>query len=159
MPFMGHGGPDEELAMSFKKILVSTDRSELSNKAIHAAIELAQESGAKLVAVTVVEPDPYAGMAGRQSEASDSHQARQRVHAEECLHDLRQAAARAHIECDVLTKETDTPWEGIVEAAEEQDCDLIVMATRPRSGLAALWRRSQTQAVLANSKRPVLVYR
>lgn len=145
--------------MSFKRILVSTDRSELSNKAIHAAIELAQESGAKLIAVTVVRPDPYAGMAGRQSEASDSHFARQRIQAEECLHDLRTAAQNAHIECDVLTKETDRPWEGIVEAAEEEDCDLIVMATRARSIWSTLWKRSQMQAVLANSKRPVLVYR
>src|SRR5262245_38889043 len=52
----GHRRPrSEELAMSFKRILVSTDRSELSHKAIHAAIELAQESGARLVAVTVIE--------------------------------------------------------------------------------------------------------
>lgn len=145
--------------MSFKKILVSTDRSELSNKAIHAAIALARESGAKLVAVTVVEPDRYAGMAGRQSEASDSHHARQRIKAEECLHDLRTAAQDAHIDCDVLTKETDTPWEGIVEAAQEQDCDLIVMATRTRNPLSNLLRRSQTQAVLAHSRLPVLVYR
>jgi nucleotide-binding universal stress UspA family protein len=79
--------------------------------------------------------------------------------AEACLHDLREAAQAAHVDCDVVTKETDTPWEGIVETAEEQGCDLIVMATRPRNGVEALISRSQTQEVLRHSRLPVLVYR
>jgi len=143
----------------FKRILVSTDRSDLSNKAIHAAIDLAKDSGAKLVAVTVVAPYKFAGMAGYHNEGFDSHHSEAMVHAEECLHDLREAARSADVDCDVVTKETDTPWEGIVEVAQEQHCDLIVMATRPRSGLQALISRSQTQEVIRHSPLPVLVYR
>lgn len=143
----------------FKRILVSTDRSELSNKAIHAAIDLARDSGAKLVAVTVVRPYRYAGMAGYRNEAYDGHHSEAMMHAEACLHGLREAAREAHVDCDVVTKETDTPWEGIVATAEEQDCDLIVMATRKRFGLQALIGRSQTQEVLRHSPLPVLVYR
>jgi nucleotide-binding universal stress UspA family protein len=142
----------------FKRILVSTDRSELSNKAIHAAIDLARDSGAKLVAVTVVQPYKYAGMAGN-GDAFDGHHSKALMYAEECLHDLREAARDAKVDCDVITKETDTPWKGIVDAAEEQDCDLIVMATRRRFGLQALMSRSQTQEVLRHSPLPVLVYR
>ena len=143
----------------FKRILVSTDRSELSNKAIHAAIDLARESGAQLVAVTVVQPYRYAGMAGYRNEAYDGHHSEMLERAEACLHELRVAARAAEVDCEVVTKETDTPWEGIVSAAEEQHCDLIVMATRKRFGLDALIRRSQTQEVLKHSALPVLVYR
>lgn len=143
----------------FKRILVSTDRSDLSNKAIHAAIDLAKDSGAKLVAVTVVQPYRYAGMAGYSSDDLAGHDTQTRIEAEACLHDLREAAAAAKVDCDLVTKETDTPWEGIVETAEEQQCDLIVMATRPRSGLQALLTRSQTQEVIRHSPLPVLVYR
>jgi nucleotide-binding universal stress UspA family protein len=145
--------------MMFKRILVSTDRSELSVKAIEAAIRMARESQAQLVGVTVVEPYKFSGMAGHHTEGSDDHHSRMRARAEDTLHALREAAAEAHVDCEVLTKETDTPWEGIVETAQEQQCDLIVMATRPRTGLQALLGRSQTQAVLENCKVPVLVYR
>jgi nucleotide-binding universal stress UspA family protein len=143
----------------FKRILVSTDRSELSSKAIHAAIDLAKDSGAQLVAVTVVQPYRFAGMAGYRNEAYDGHHSEMLVKAEQSLHDLRQAAQAAAVDCEVVTKETDTPWEGIVSAAEEQHCDLIVMATRKRFGLQALIGRSQTQEVLRHSEVPVLVYR
>jgi nucleotide-binding universal stress UspA family protein len=143
----------------FKRILVSTDRSELSTKAIHAAIGLAKDSGAQLVAVTVVQPYRYAGMAGYSAEDLAGHDNEVRIEAEACLHDLREAAAAAKVTCEVVTKETDTPWEGIVETAEEQHCDLIVMATRPRTGLQALMHRSQTQEVIKHSRLPVLVYR
>jgi len=143
----------------FKRILVSTDRSELSAKAIHAAIDLARDAGAELVAVTVVPPYKYAGMAGYRNEAYDGHHSEVLVQAEACLHDLRAAAQAARVPCEVVTKETDTPWEGIVETAEEQHCDLIVMATRRRTGLDALMGRSQTQEVIRHSSLPVLVYR
>jgi nucleotide-binding universal stress UspA family protein len=143
----------------FKRILVSTDRSSLSSKAIHAAIELAKDSGAQLVGVTVVPPFKYAGMAGYAAEAYDGHHSEVLMQAEACLHGLREAAQQAQVDCAVVTKETDTPWEGIVETASEQGCDLIVMATRPRSGLQALIGRSQTQEVLKHSPLPVLVYR
>jgi len=143
----------------FKRILVSTDRSELSQKAIHAAIDLARDSGAKLVAVTVVQPYRFAGMAGYRNEAYDGHHSQVLGQAEQCLHGLREAAQAAQVDCEVVTKETDTPWEGIVETAEERGCDLIVMATRPRTGLQALIGRSQTQEVIKHSPLPVLVYR
>lgn len=143
----------------FKRILVSTDRSDLSAKAIHAAIDLARDVGADLVAVTVVPPYRYAGMAGCHSEDWNQHHSHALEQAEACLHDLREAARTAHVPCEVVTKESDHPWEGIVAAAEEQRCDLIVMATRERSGLEAMLGRSQTQEVLRHCALPVLVYR
>lgn len=143
----------------FKRILVSTDRSDLSVKAIHAAVELARDSGAQLVGVTVVPPFRYAGMAGYRNEVYDGHHSEVLMQAEACLHGLREAAQQASVDCAVVTKETDTPWEGIVEAATEQQCDLIVMATRARTGLRSLITRSQTQEVLRHSPLPVLVYR
>ena len=94
-----------------------------------------------------------------RSDGYDSHHSGTLAYAEECLKTLRDAAQEARVECDVVTKETDTPWEGIVETAQEQHCDLIVMATRNRFGIDALLHRSQTQEVLKHSPLPVLVYR
>lgn len=143
----------------FKRILVSTDRSELSTKAIQAAIELARDHGAKLIGMTVVAPYRYAGMAGCDSQDVNGHHAKSQHHAVSCLRELRTAAQQASVPCEVVTKETNTPWEGIVAVAQEQSCDLIVMATRVRSGLEAMLGKSQTQEVMRHTDVPVLVYR
>ena len=51
------------------------------------------------------------------------------------------------------------PWEAIIDHSKAQDCDVIVMASHGRRGVAALLLGSETQRVLIHSKLPVLVVR
>ncbi|KAG0777666.1 hypothetical protein G6F22_011715 [Rhizopus arrhizus] len=75
---------------------------------------------------------------------------------------LAEAAARAQalgVPCTTEMRESDTPYQVIIDIALTQGCDLIAMTSHGRSGMAALLLGSQTQKVLAHSTVPVLVYR
>ena len=58
----------------------------------------------------------------------------------------------------VVTK-ISTPYEGIIDAAKKQKCDVIFMASHGRRGISALVMGSVTQKVLSHSRIPVVVYR
>ena len=53
----------------------------------------------------------------------------------------------------------DEPYEAILAAAVDHDCDMILMASHGRKGMTGILLGSQTQKVLTHSKIPVLVYR
>jgi len=67
------------------------------------------------------------------------------------------AAKGAGIACNAHTVEALHPWEAILDHAKSQQCDLIVMASHGRRGVAALLLGSETQRVLIHSSLPVLV--
>ena len=68
-------------------------------------------------------------------------------------------AKSAGVPCNTEMRESDTPYQVIIDIAMTQGCDLIAMSSHGRSGMAALLLGSQTQKVLAHSTLPVLVYR
>lgn len=63
------------------------------------------------------------------------------------------------VRCNGITTATSHPWEGILQAAREQGCDLVFMASHGRGGMTGLLLGSETQKVLTHSKIPVLVER
>jgi len=63
----------------------------------------------------------------------------------------------AGVVCEAIQVEEDHPYEGIIETAEKRGCDLIVMASLGRSGIAAIVLGSVTTKVLTHTKVPVLV--
>ena len=152
----------------YNHILVSTDGSKLSEKAIRTAFRLAASIGAKVTGLFVVRPftPPVYGegmiYARRMAPAMFSP-AKYRA---ACRREGRKALAAAEIESQatrvrygsaILSAEN--PWEGIVHAAKAKKCDLIVMASHGRRGLAGLLLGSETTKVLTHSKIPVLVCR
>jgi len=66
---------------------------------------------------------------------------------------------RQHVTCATLSIEHEHPYQGIIDAARNRGCDLIVMASHGRGGMSAVVLGSQTLKVLTHSKVPVLVYR
>ncbi len=68
-------------------------------------------------------------------------------------------ARRAGVACATVSPVADQPWEGILKAARGKRCDLIVMASHGRRGIAGLLLGSETTKVLTHSKIPVLVCR
>jgi nucleotide-binding universal stress UspA family protein len=144
----------------YKHILVATDGSELAGKALAYGIDLAKALNAELTAVTVSEPWSSAapGEVGIYIPHKDYAQ-RIETWAREILEDAKQTAAKAGVVCGTAYVPEQYPAEGILEAAKERGCDLIVMASHGRRGIARLILGSQAAYVLSHSTIPVLICR
>jgi nucleotide-binding universal stress UspA family protein len=141
----------------YKRILISTDGSDISLKAAQSAIALARTTGAELFAISVKEPFPYSAISEMQPvPPQEFFDAQERIAAER-VKNVVSAAAAAGVKCQAHTVEALHPWEAILDHAKTQGCDLIAMASHGRSGLSALLLGSETQKVLTHSTLPVLV--
>jgi nucleotide-binding universal stress UspA family protein len=143
----------------FKRILIPTDGSDITAKAVDAAVRLAQSVGARLYAISVKEPFPYSAISEMQpTPPQEFYDAQERIAAKR-IQAVRDAAASAGVACDAHTVEALHPWEAIIEHAQRMECDLLVMASHGRRGVTALLLGSETQKVLTHSTIPVLVVR
>ena len=149
----------------FKNILITTDGSEFSDKAVKEGVALAKALQAKVVGVHII-PSNFAASYGyygevpwideelnqrmRAAATADGKRHVDRIHA---------AAHAAGVESERVVVERNIVWKGIIDTATEYDCDLIIMAAHGRRGLSALVLGSETHRVLTHSKIPVLVYR
>jgi len=148
----------------YQNMLIPTDGSELSEKAIEQGVSLAKALGAKITVVTVRHPffalrgqpqmvlympDELKGYV-RDYVAAD---ATKRLAAAEAI------AKRGGVPCETVEVEHDQVYEGILETATDRGCDLIVMASHGHSGISAVLLGSETLKVLTHSTLPVLVCR
>jgi nucleotide-binding universal stress UspA family protein len=144
----------------FKHILIPTDGSDLSRKAVLYGVELAKAVGAKVTALTLTEPYHVASMdAVLVSIGEDEYDAESRRISDQALEQVRMAADAAGVRCDTIREVHDQPYRAIIDAAEAKGCDLIVMASHGRRGMSALLLGSEAHKVLTHSTIPVLVYR
>lgn len=141
----------------FKRILVPTDGSEISDKAVALAIGMASESKATVMVLSVKEPFPYSAISEMQPTPPQEFLDAQERMALARVKKVTDAAAAAGLTCTGHTVEALHPWEAICDHAKSSDCDLIVMASHGRRGMAALLLGSETQKVLTHSTVPVLV--
>lgn len=144
----------------FKHILVPTDGSRLSEKAVKQAVRLARQLGARISAFHVIpkfHPSTYQ-MELLQTSAGDYDRTRTE-HALQFLHFAERAAAAAGVDCQTKHVISDHPYKEIVKAAQKYGCDLILMASHGRRGIEGFLLGSETQKVLTHSHVPVLVYR
>jgi len=150
-----------ELTM-YKRILVATDGSELSGKAVDHAIALAKVHGAELVALKVVhlQADDYWDGALIQDGAAKAAQEKRWAEASQAVVDgVKAAAEAAGVKALALTEKSNFIADTVIEVARKNNCDLIVMASHGRRGLARVLLSSETQHVLTHSHIPVLVLR
>ena len=142
----------------YKRILVPTDGSERSVKAVEGAARFARPLGATLVVMTVVEPYSYTNLAEYRPESIEQYDERVTAEAEERLEAARKIAVAAGVEVKTVMVKSFSPAEAIIEQAEKNGCDIIFMASHGRKGIAAVLLGSETQKVLT-SHFPVMVYR
>lgn len=141
----------------FKRILVPTDGSDVTAKAVALALELARLHGAQLYTVSVKEPFPYSAISEMQPiPPQEFFDAQERIAAAR-VKAVVDEATKAGMACDAHTVEALHPWEAILDHASTQGIDLIVMASHGRRGVAALLLGSETQRVLIHSRIPVLI--
>ena len=137
----------------YDRILLPTDGSRGTNRAIDQALELAAQTGAELHVLFVVEDLPYA------PEMMDGEiEARLRVIGEEAIEEIRERAEDKDITLETAIEEG-VPHRSILEYTEENDVDLIVMGTQGRSGLDRYLLGSVAERVVRGSKAPVLTVR
>lgn len=146
----------------FKRILVATDGSTLSRKAVSHAVSLAELSGAELIAVKVVPRYPMSyfegGVALAATEVARVEQ--QWADSGQAIVDAVQKLALAQgVKCKTVVSKSDLVSDAIIAGAKKHKCDLIVMASHGRRGIKRLLLGSETQQVLTHSHVPVLVLR
>ena len=143
----------------YQRILVPTDGSDITAKAVQTAIGLARTLNAQLSTISVKEPFPYSAISEMQpTPPQEFFDAQERIAAGR-VQQVLDAARAANIQCDGHTVEALHPWEAIIEHARQNNCDLIVMASHGRRGMAAMLLGSETQKVLTHSTIPVLIVR
>jgi nucleotide-binding universal stress UspA family protein len=146
--------------MMFKHILIPTDGSDLSRKAVLYGVRLAKESGAKVTGLTVAEPYRVATMDTILIPVDEGdYEEQSRVLSEKAMEQVKMAAQAAGVPCETVREVNDQPYRAIIDAAQALQCDLIVMASHGRRGISALLLGSETAKVLTHSTIPVLVYR
>jgi nucleotide-binding universal stress UspA family protein len=144
----------------YKHILIPTDGSELSGKAIAHGIELAKALNAKVTVLTVAAPF-YIFTFERKviTDTLDEYKKRIAVLTRKYLDVAKDAAMAAAVACDTIHVEHEFPWEAIIETARKRNCDAIVMASHGRRGFSAILLGSETVKVLTHSTIPVVVVR
>jgi nucleotide-binding universal stress UspA family protein len=144
----------------YKHILIPTDGSKLAATAVKRGVEFAKEIGAKVTGITVTEPFHLLSVAPSQLEYNRAgFEAHAETFANKALGEISATAMAAGVPCRTVRVEHEHPYQGIIDAAAENGCDLIVMASHGRSGMAATVLGSQTIKILSHSKVPVLVHR
>jgi nucleotide-binding universal stress UspA family protein len=146
----------------YKHLLVPTDGSSLSARAIREAVAFARSTGARITGFYSA-PDysvqVYGDFVPADFITPQEFAAQTRRTAEQYLSVIQKAADAAGVRCKTTHAVSDTPWKAIIKAAHANKCDLIFMASHGRRGLAGLLLGSETSKVLTHSKIPVLVHR
>jgi len=144
----------------FQHILLPTDGSQLSRDTEQRAVNFAKAANARITAL-------YAKSVGGTENYGDviEPNALERLtsgpegKSKEYLGFIKKLCKDAGVDCTAISVVSDTPWEAIIDAADDHDCDLIFMSKHGRGGLSSLLLGSETYRVLTHSSVPVLVYR
>ncbi|MFA4913321.1 MAG: universal stress protein [Burkholderiaceae bacterium] len=147
----------------FKKILIPTDGSPLSAQAANAGITFARSIGASVVALNVTQPFAatigFDGMAAAYAITDEDYEKAANEQADKYLANIVDRAQTAGVPAELRAVSNFNVADGIVQAAEENGCDLIFIGSHGRSGLSRLLLGSVTAKVLSLATVGVLVYR
>jgi len=146
----------------YQRILVPTDGSALSQKAVDSAIEQAAFNGAELVALYVVPRYPISYFEGNVGVSNTEVARTEKQWAEKgqaVVDKVKQTAAAGGVRAKGVVTHSNLVAESVIAAAKKHKCDLIVMASHGRKGIKRVLLGSETQHVLTHSTLPVLVLR
>lgn len=134
-----------------KRILVSTDRSEFSEGAVQAAINMTKSCNGQLYAMSVIEINPeFMALAPQLLEDTEKE-------AKKHLEGIKNRLAKENVECEIILREGDVPHQFIIEEADKNETDLIVMGRRGKAGVLRFILGSVTSKVIGLTSKKVLV--
>jgi universal stress protein A len=151
------GPVEEQRPIAIQKILVPTDFSPASKKALSYALRLAEERGSQITLLHVLEAETPLTLAGRPAAAAFSEQ--ELANTEESLRALVDEAAAAGLDGAKSIVRTGVATHEIIQAAKELDVDLIVIATHGFTGWKHFAIGSTAERVARAASCPVLVIR
>ena len=141
----------------FKRILIALDGSTMAEKALSTALVLAEQFGSELFLFRVVIPLPISYRAGAASAAAIELAEREAVlEAADYLDGLAAGIKEKGFGVRVATR-LGNPSKDIIEFAEQNQIDMLVMCTRGQTGLARWLLGSVTDHVVRSSPVPVVV--
>jgi nucleotide-binding universal stress UspA family protein len=144
----------------FKHILIATDGSDLAERAASQGLELAKLLRANVTAVTVTEPWTAVVMGeGAIGFPFEEYERTSADNAARILSRVAELGKSLNVVCSTSHIKDEFPAEGIIAACKTHRCDLIVMGSHGRRGLAKLFLGSQATRVLTMSTVPVLICR
>ena len=145
----------------FKHICIATDGSAASEHAASLALELARIHASKVTSVYVIDPYPFLMVGDTNPMGFQSY-----------MSAAQTLAASANAQVAAMAQAGDTPIQvqtrvveeagaaaGIILAAKNEVCDLIVLGSHGRSAIRRLMLGSVAARVVAESPIPVLVTR
>lgn len=146
----------------YQRLLVATDGSALSKKAVYSAIDLAAAVGAELVALYVVPRYPVSYFEGGITISVEEIARTEKQWSEKgqaVVDAVQQEALAKGVKVQAIVSQSDLVAESIMTTAEKYKCDLVVMASHGHKGIKRVLLGSETQHVLTHSTIPVLVLR
>ena len=138
----------------YKHILVPTDGSKLSGKAVTEAVKLAATCGAKITLLHVVSDyrkamsETYAVPAAMAAPIQKKFQDEAATRSRKIIDTAGAVAKAASIPCGGVSVISDSPYETIIKQAGKSKCDVMVMASHGRRGLQGFLLGSETSKVL-----------
>lgn len=145
----------------YERILIATDGTKLSHKAVEAGLTMAAKLGAEVFAFTAVPhyPNMYFEGAVVLTPAETARIEKDWTNqAQKVIDAVIKEAQTSQVKATGITGHGAIA-EGIINTAKKHHCDLIVMASHGRKGLSRLLLGSETLDVLTHSHIPVLVLR
>lgn len=125
----------------YKRILVPTDGSPMSEKAVEGAARFAKSLGASLVIITVVEPYSYTNLSEYRPESIEQYDERVTAEAEDRLAGAKRRCDELGVPSSTLMVKSFSPAEAIIEQSKKHDCDVVFMASHGTSGLRCRFAR------------------
>lgn len=141
---------------SFKKIMIATDGSENTKNSVKSGIELARQTGATVYAVYVVSTDYYSSIA--MDIDWETMYGGLKKEGQECLKLVEEAGKEVGVTVESVLLEGH-PFSEIVDFAEKEEMDLVILGTHGRTGLDRLLLGSVAGNVVKHCKVPVMVVR
>lgn len=144
----------------YKNMLLATDGTEVAEQSVEHGLNLAKAVGAEVCVVTVTMP--WASVAYGVVEtltSRDAYENASRARAQNLLDRVAKRAGELGVKCKTLQAADLNPYQAIIAAAKDNNCDLIVVGAHGRRGIERLLLGSETTKILTHSKCPVLVWR
>ncbi|OKY77678.1 MAG: Nucleotide-binding protein UspA family [Candidatus Methanohalarchaeum thermophilum] len=140
----------------YDKILLPTDGTKKTDKAIKEGIKLAKNSGAEIHAVFVVNTTAFESIpeTGMWTQTKDIL----KREGDEALEEIEEKCDENKIDCETSIR-YGRPHEEIIEYATENEIDLIVMGTSSKKGMDRFLLGSVAEKVLRSSETPVMIVR
>ena len=146
----------------YQCILIATDGSPLSDKAVEAGLSLAALSGAAVIALKVVPHYPRSYFEGGLATDTNDMKRIEQQWSEAALtlvNTIKDKGSEHNVAVTPVVVKSDLVAEAVIETAQNHHCDLIVMASHGRKGIQRMLLGSETQHVLTHASVPVLVLR